>query len=246
MVPETFRVVRQLLNRLDDPVTGEVIKEFQVEVPEGRQQEIKQLCEILGDQVWDTLPLVNDLPLRADKNLTELVLNNTWRASLTVTGQDGLPACPVGGNVLRPATTLKLSLRLPPTFDHTLALERLRQKLQSACPPDARIEISQGHAAPGYNAPVTAPWLKHCLSEVSKTFYGQDFACMGCGGTIPFMGMLGNMFPAAQFVITGVLGPESNAHGPNEFLEIEFCKKLTCCIAYIVAEHRKVGKLARV
>jgi acetylornithine deacetylase/succinyl-diaminopimelate desuccinylase-like protein len=183
--------------------------------------------------------------MRSDKNLTELVLNNTWRASLTVTGQDGLPACAVGGNVLRPSTTLKLSLRLPPTFDHSVALDRLKMKLQSACPPDAVVEISQGHAAKGYNAPVTAPWLRDCLSRVSRDFYDEEYACMGCGGTIPFMGMLGSMFPSAQFVITGVLGPESNAHGPNEFLEIAFCKKLTACIGHILTEHCKVGKLAR-
>ena len=242
---DSFRVLRHLLDSIENSTTAQVISDFQVEIPAGRQQEIKQLCDILGNEVWDTLPLVNNVPLRSDKNLPELVMNNTWRASLTVTGQDGLPPCATGGNVLRPSTTLKLSLRLPPTYDHSLALTKLQAKLQSACPPDATLEITQGHAARGYDAPVTAAWLASCLSEVSRSFYGFDYASMGCGGTIPFMGMLGSMFPAAQFVITGLLGPESNAHGPNEFLEIDFCKKLTCCIAHIVAEHRKVGKLAR-
>ena len=65
-------------------------------------------------------------------------------------------------------------------------------------------------------------------------------ACsMGEGGSIPFMGMLGKKFPQAQFAIVGVLGPKSNAHGPNEFIHIDFTKKLMGCVAGVVADHYK-------
>ena len=60
---------------------------------------------------------------------------------------------------------------------------------------------------------------------------------MGEGGTIPFMGMLGEKFPGAQFMITGVLGPHSNAHGPNEFLHIPTGKRVTAAVARVIADH---------
>ena len=59
---------------------------------------------------------------------------------------------------------------------------------------------------------------------------------MGTGGTIPFMKMLGDRFPACQFFVTGVLGPHSNAHGPNEFLHLETGKRVTCCVAQVLAD----------
>jgi acetylornithine deacetylase/succinyl-diaminopimelate desuccinylase-like protein len=67
--------------------------------------------------------------------------------------------------------------------------------------------------------------------------FGKPVAFHGEGGSIPFMAMLGEKFPGTQFVVTGVLGPHSNAHGPNEFLHIPFAKKLSVCVATILADH---------
>ena len=75
------------------------------------------------------------------------------------------------------------------------------------------------------------------MQQASREFFGKPAMFMGMGGTIPFMAMLGEFFPEAQFVITGVLGPKSNAHGPNEFLHIPYAKKLTACVAQVLADH---------
>jgi acetylornithine deacetylase/succinyl-diaminopimelate desuccinylase-like protein len=81
--------------------------------------------------------------------------------------------------------------------------------------------------------------LTQSLRQSSLDTFGAEACYMGEGGTIPFMAMLGEKFPQAQFLITGVLGPQSNAHGPNEFLHIPTAKKLTACVARVLADHRR-------
>jgi acetylornithine deacetylase/succinyl-diaminopimelate desuccinylase-like protein len=172
-----------------------------------------------------------------DADLAELVLNRTWRPMLSVTGAAGLPAPANAGNVLRPQTQLVLSLRIPPTLDGDTAARRLKEILEANPPYDAKVTFEYGQSATGWHAPVTAPWLEHAINAASVRNYGQPAMWLGEGGTIPFMAMLGQKFPQAQFLITGVLGPHSNAHGPNEFLHIGYAKKLTACVADIVAAH---------
>jgi acetylornithine deacetylase/succinyl-diaminopimelate desuccinylase-like protein len=168
---------------------------------------------------------------------SEALLNRTWRPALSVTGADGLPAIADAGNVLRPRTALKLSLRLPPSVDGASAQDAMRKLLEANPPHGASVRFESEEAATGWNAPPTAPWLAQALREASETFYGKPSAAMGEGGSIPFMTMLGKHFPQAQFLITGVLGPKSNAHGPNEFLHIPYATKLTSCVATVLAAH---------
>jgi acetylornithine deacetylase/succinyl-diaminopimelate desuccinylase-like protein len=165
----------------------------------------------------------------------ELILNRTWRSCLAITGADGLPSTKNAGNVLRPYTALKLSLRIPPTVDSTLALATVRQTLEANAPYNARVEFEADSAATGWNAPAFAPWLSLALDAASIHYFGKPAAYMGEGGTIPFMSMLGVKFPNAQMLVTGVLGPKSNAHGPNEFLHIEYAKKVTAATAMVIA-----------
>jgi len=234
---DSFRVIRQILSAVEDEKTAVMVKDFHVDIPEDRLDETRRLCEILGDGIWSKFPLVNKQPLRTDKNNIELSLNRTWRPNITITGQDGLPANSVAGNVLRPSTTVKISMRLPPTFDHTKAFPIFERLLKAATPPDAKMELFGQFTAPGWNAPRLEPWLKTALDTASETYLGSPAGFIGEGGSIPFMGMLGVLFPKAQFVVTGVLGPQSNAHGPNEFLEIEYCKRVICCVSAVVASH---------
>ena len=152
-------------------------------------------------------------------------------------GADGLPAIADAGNVLRPRTSLKLSLRLPPPVDGAAAAKALKRLLEADPPHGATVRFESDEGATGWNAPPTAPWLERALDEASRKFYGKPAAAMGEGGTIPFMAMLGKHFPEAQFLITGVLGPHSNAHGPNEFLHIPYATKLTACVATVLAAH---------
>jgi acetylornithine deacetylase/succinyl-diaminopimelate desuccinylase-like protein len=168
----------------------------------------------------------------------EAILNRTWRPALSVTGAAGFPSIDSAGNVLRPKTTFKLSMRIPPTVDGERATWALRKALTENPPYAARVTFEADHGATGWNAPDTAPWLKQAFEAASRNVYQRDVAWIGEGGTIPFMSMLGAKFPRAQFFITGVLGPHSNAHGPNEFLHVPYAKKLTAAVASVVAAVR--------
>jgi len=170
---------------------------------------------------------------------TELIINSTWRATLAVTGADGLPPVLSAGNVLLPELAVKLSLRLPPTCDAERAVRAVREALEREPPYGAQVSFEEPSANGGWNAPTFAPWLEESIARASRAVYGKTAVNIGCGGTIPFMGMLGERFPRTQFFITGVLGPHANAHGPNEFLHIDYAKKLTACVSLVLADHAK-------
>jgi acetylornithine deacetylase/succinyl-diaminopimelate desuccinylase-like protein len=234
IAPSSFRIIRQLLSRLENEETGEIIVEgLKVEIPDHRVKEVQAMVDVLGDEVFDILPWVDGAwPITNDK--MEMVLNNTWRPMLSIVGADGLPTVKDGGNVLRPYTTLKLSLRIPPTLDAIAAKKIVEDLLIDNPPYGAKVTMEFEEPATGWEAPPLADWLDDAIQNASKTFYEKPALAMGEGGTIPFMSMLGKKFPAAQFVITGVLGPQANAHGPNEFLHISYAKKLTACIGLII------------
>jgi acetylornithine deacetylase/succinyl-diaminopimelate desuccinylase-like protein len=139
--------------------------------------------------------------------------------------------------VLRPGTALKLSFRLPPTCDPDAALAAVTEALESDPPYGARVEFTGADSAPGWNAPPTAPWLADALDRASTAAFGEPARTFGEGGTIPFMGMLGERFPDAQFVITGVLGPDANAHGPNEYLHLPTARRLSIAVAHVLDAH---------
>lgn len=237
IVPSSFRVLRQLLSRLEDETTGLILpQELAVDIPDQRREQAQEVAKVLADEVTSKFPWAGNMHAVSD-DPTELVLNRTWRPALAITGQEGMPALKDAGNVLRPYTTLALSLRIPPTLDPKKAKDVLEKVLTSDPPYGAKVTLQCHEPAPGWNAPELAPWLGDALEEASETFYGKPALHMGEGGSIPFMGMLGEKFPEAQFVITGVLGPQSNAHGPNEFLHIEYAKKLTGCVCHVIERH---------
>ena len=234
IAPSSFRLVRELLSRLENEDTGHIIVEnLKVEIPEYRIKEIKAMVNTLGNEVYNTLPWVAGAgPITNDK--VEMVMNNTWLPMLSVVAADGLPAVKDGGNVLRPYTTIKLSLRIPPTLDANAAQSIVEELFTSNPPYGAAVSMEFEEPATGWEAPPLAQWLDDAIQHASETVYSKPALAMGEGGTIPFMSMLGEKFPEAQFVITGVLGPYSNAHGPNEFLHIPYAKKLTSCVGMII------------
>jgi len=239
IVASSFRIVRQLLSRLEDEYTGAIKpKEFHVDIPAERRKQARAAANTLGTSVYDKFPFVPSMKPLVD-DLPELVLNRTWRPALSITGADGLPALANAGNVLRPTTAVKVSLRLPPPLDGAKATAVLKTLFEHDPPYGAKVEFIPEEPATGWNAPPLAAWLQKSLKEASETFFGKPAMYMGEGGTIPFMGMLGAKFPQAQFVITGVLGPQSNAHGPNEFLHIDMGKKVTACVAKVLFDHAK-------
>jgi acetylornithine deacetylase/succinyl-diaminopimelate desuccinylase-like protein len=237
LVPSSFRIARQLLDRLENARDGHILPEvFHVSIPEERLQQARQAGQILGDTIWTKFPFEGGTQSMVNEP-SEAVLNRTWRPFLSVVGADGLPSIKDAGNVLRPRTALKLSLRIPPLLDGPTAVREMKKILETDPPQGAKVTFSADQSATGWNAPATAPWLQTAVKEASQAYFGKPAAMMGEGGTIPFMAMLGQQFPDAQFLITGVLGPHSNAHGPNEFLHIEYAKKLTCCVAHVLAAH---------
>jgi acetylornithine deacetylase/succinyl-diaminopimelate desuccinylase-like protein len=237
IVPSSFRILRQLLSRIEDENTGRIIPEiFYADIPTERLQQAQKTASILGKDAYSKYPWAGGTqPMASD--IAEMLLNRTWRPTLSVTGAEGFPELANAGNVLRPQTALKLSIRIPPMVDAATAQARLKEILERDPPYGARIEFDGEPAATGWAAPATKPWLQSTLDEASKTYFGPQSAAMGEGGTIPFMGMLSERFPNAQFMISGLLGPKSNAHGPNEFLHIPTGKKLTAAVADVIAKH---------
>jgi acetylornithine deacetylase/succinyl-diaminopimelate desuccinylase-like protein len=236
VVPSSFRIVRQLLGRIEDAQTGRILlDELHAEIPSARRAQIAASAEVLRHEAVDSLPWAGGTHA-ISTDVTELILNRTWRPALSVTGVDGMPPMASAGNVLRPYTAVKLSMRLPPRVDPARAVAALKAALEKDPPYGAKVTVT-GDAAAGWDAPELAPWLERAMEEASRAYFGKPAMAMGEGGTIPFMAMLGKKFPAAQFLITGVLGPDSNAHGPNEFLHIPTAKRLTCCVAHVIASH---------
>lgn len=237
IVPSSFRVLRQLLSRLEDENTGEILPAaFHVEIPSQRIEQAAVSAKVLGDDMYQRFPFPQGAgPVSKDRE--QLVLNRTWTPFLAVTGAEGLPALGDAGNVMRPSTSVMLSLRLPPTCDADAATEALQRLLEKDPPYGARVSFAAEDGIDGWDAPEISPWLMESIDRASHTYFGREAVHMGEGGSIPFMGMLGEKFPKAQFMITGVLGPHSNAHGPNEFLHLATGKRLTCCVAQVLEDH---------
>jgi acetylornithine deacetylase/succinyl-diaminopimelate desuccinylase-like protein len=237
IVPSSFRVLRSLLSRIEDEASGKIsVDALYVDIPEQRSSQATLAAETLGESVYQKYPWAVATPDPTESPY-ELLLNNTWRPTLSVTGADGLPELVNAGNVQLPYTTLKLSFRLPPTCDADAAATAVKEALESDMHPLTKVEFDAESSMAGWNAPPVADWLEASMQRASDAFFGKPSMYMGTGGTIPFMGMLGEKFPDAQFLVTGLLGPNSNAHGPNEFLHIETGKRLTSCVAQVLQDH---------
>jgi len=237
IVPSSFRVARQLLDRIEDAGSGRILAEaLHDPIPQQRTQQAQHAAEVLGETVHRKFPWKTSQTTPSESAF-ELLLNNTWRPTLSITGADGLPPLASAGNVQLPNLTLKLSFRLPPTCDADAAGSAVKSVLEAEPPGFANTHFEIESAMAGWNAPAVAPWLAASMQEASDVFFGKPSMYMGTGGSIPFMGMLGERFPEAQFLVTGLLGPNSNAHGPNEFLHIDTGKRLTSCVSQVLMDH---------
>src|SRR6478752_3313320 len=239
IAPTAFRILEQLLARIENPVTGDLLlEELQVNLPQDRRVQAMAAAKVLGDEVAGKLPWVKGAHALSD-DPAELIINNSWRPTLAVTGAEGLPPLGSAGNVLLPEVAVKLSLRLPPTCDAERATRAVREALEREPPYGAQVSFEEASGTGGWNAPALAPWLEESITQASRAVYGRAAVHIGCGGTIPFMGMLGERFPQPQFFITGVLGPHANAHGPNESVHLDYAKKLTACVSLVLADHAR-------
>lgn len=243
IVPSSFRILRRLLDRIEDADTGEVVLgELSVDVPAERQSQLRQVADALGDEAG-RFPLVPGArPMGSDAG--DRLVRSTWKPSVAVTGADGLPPVSQAGNVLRPLTRVKLAIRLPPTCDADRAADALEQALCADPPYGAEVRFHLEAADDGWNAPAEPAWLAAALEEASSRAYGVSAGRVGEGGSIPFVSMLARRFPESDLVVTGVLGPGSNAHGPNEFLHLPMARQLTVAVASLLDAHATRGRRA--
>lgn len=239
IVPSCFRILRQLLNRIENETNGEIIlRDLHVDIPLERKTQAEQAAKVLGHSLLDDLPFLPHVEAES-YSLSNLILRRTWQPALSVIGCDGIPIIQNAGNVTLPALSIKLSMRLPPISNPEKAADILKKTLERNPPYHAQVQFTIHELSRGWNAPMLHDWLATSIHQASLQYFGEQTVYMGEGGTIPFMGMLSKKFPQAQFFITGLLGPESNAHGPNEFIHIPTGKKLTACVAAVIADHFK-------
>lgn len=235
IVPETFRVVRQLLDRLDDKVTGKVIPELQCEVPEWKDKEAEFMVGVAGETIYNKYAVHEGAGYCNQNDLKAMYLDNQWGANLSITGADGLPPIQMAGNVVRASTSVRLSMRLPPSMDPSKAQAIMEEKLTKDVPYGAKITLHGGHAGSGWCMKVLHPYLDQAIKEAGSDFWGKPSGSYGMGGSIPFLSELEKMYPETQIVAFGLLGPNSNAHGPNEMINLTYAKKLTCSLAHVIA-----------
>ena len=249
VVPSCFRVFRLLLSRLECERTGRILPDaLTVPIPPAVWRRAAEAADILGDGAYSRFPFVSGAG-PAGRDEVELVLDRTWRAGMTVTGMRGIPdSRETAGNVMLPSLTAKVSFRLPPTLSSLAAAAFIRDELTRDPPYGARVAVSDVDTGDGWAAPELPAWLRDANDEAANRFFDgggttpRPALYLGEGGSIPFMGMLGRKYPRARFLITGVLGPNSNAHGLDECLHLPTAARVTMCVAWVVARHAEEEK----
>lgn len=224
-------IIRELLDRLENSRTGEILlPEFHCRIPENRKEQIRAVADLIGGDLFSHFPWAGQTAMRYD-SATENILEQTWKPQLAVIGAEGLPELQHAGNVLRSETALRLSIRIPPYTEPQAALDAMRAKLTSDVPFNAQASLEDASIAKGWDAPQEAPWLTRAVESIGREVFGKTSAYIPEGGSIPILNLFAQTFPQAQFVVTGVLGPHSNAHGPDEMLDLNYAEKLTCAVA---------------
>lgn len=238
-VRTSSNIASDLISRIENVETGEVVPaDFYVPIPKEREEQIQKAAPLLAEEVRKELEEAGATHLTTD-DPKELIRRLTWKPTLEVIGADDIPATKDAGNVLRPKTTLRLSMRIPPTLDAATAAAKLKELLEANPPKGAKVTFTiNGTPGNGMNVSEHSQTFKKNIADASETYFGGEAKAMGIGGSIPFMRMLQEKFPQAQFLITGVLGPGSNAHGPNEFLDLSYVEKLTAALAGVVSGPR--------
>jgi acetylornithine deacetylase/succinyl-diaminopimelate desuccinylase-like protein len=237
IIPETFRIIRDLLNRIDDPKTGRVVDDFQVEIPQWAKEEAQFMANLSGAEMHTKYDYHEGAkPMDCD-NLPEMYLNNTWRSNLSITGAAGLPDTSIAGNVVRASTSVKLSLRLPPSAKPAETEAKLIEILSKDVPYNAKVTVKGGHAGQGWCMKDQPAWLSSCIKKAGSDFFdGKDAGTYGMGGSIPFLAELDRMYPNTFILALGLIGPKANAHAPNECINLTYAKKLTKALSHLIAE----------
>jgi len=239
VVPSTFRIIRNLLDRIEDSHTGKIlVKNAYTDIPQEKVTRAKFMAQILGKKIYNDFSLLEGCSFEVSEP-HELLLNRSWRPSLSVIGAAGIPSLELAGNLLRPSTTLLIGLRIPPYCKAAQLIEEIKSILESDPPYDAKVTFTPVVIMDGWAAPKMSERLENIISDASRDHFGDEPVYAGCGGTLGTVKFLSKYFGDAQFIITGVEGPDSYAHGPNESLDLTAAKKMTAAVASILAKHSK-------
>lgn len=238
-VADSYFILRRLLDRIENSDTGEIIiPESKVPLPKNRENEIRRLVTIVKDDYIKNYPFFeNTQPIH--KELFDLVVNNTWQSTLAITGADGFPEASTAGNVLRPFSSVRLSFRFPPGVDTQKVGESIVEILSKDPPYNAIVEAKLLSFGNGWNLDEKnySNQLKIVLNNASKRYFNNETEAFGEGGSIPFVQTFNQAYPNADLAVMGVAGPGSSIHGPDENLDLEFCRKFICCIAHMLSEY---------
>ena len=155
---------------------------------------------------------------------------------MAITGASGLPDVAKAGNVLRPSTSARLSLRLPPNADPAKTQAAFVKLLSEDIPYNCKVDIKSGHSGQGWCMKDPEQWMKDAFQDVGTDFFdGNKPGSYGIGGSIPFLAELGKMYPETAIYALGVLGPRANAHAPNECINLDYTKRLTGALSHLIA-----------
>jgi len=236
IVPSSFRILRQLLDRLEDATTGEVlVPEMRAEIPAEHAKAASDIAEEFGDVIAQDLPTLEGVELMG-ASAAERQLRRNWYPTLSVIGMGGIPSPDIAGNVLRPFTTAVLSFRLPPNVDSQVAAAAVEKLLTTDVPSNAKVNVTL-IPADGWVTPEFASWLAPALERASLDAFGRSVGFTGEGGSIPFLGSLAKRYPGVQFVATGVGGPHSNAHAIDEMLDLPMAVGVTNAVITVLSAH---------
>lgn len=235
IIPETARVARVLMDRVDDSNTGKVlIPELQTEIPTWAKEEAKYIANLSGDRMYKKYNFTPGVEAMGQENLPEMYLNNTWRANASITGADGFPPIKSAGNVVRSKTSYRISMRLPPNCKPVQAVKGMHRALSKETPYNCQIELEGNHTGSGWCMKEQAPWFDKALKDIGTEFYGEKPGSYGMGGSIPFLSELEIMFPSTNILALGIIGEKSNAHGPDEGMNLDYTKRLLCCVSHLL------------
>jgi len=235
IIPSSFRVLRQLLDRIEDPMTGKsLLKSCHVTIPQEHKRAAQKLARLLGKTIYTVLPITTTIK-PVTNNLSELLLNRTWRSTLCVTGIAGIPDLQNASNALRPETSAYLSIRTPPTVKPEKVVRELQKILTDNPPYNATITFTPHFHAAGWAATHIAPWLTQVLNHVSLSYFGKPMLQIAEGGNVGVIPLLNEMFPQAQIIPTGAMDMQSHEHAPDESLHLPTAHKITCCLSEILA-----------
>ena len=238
IVPSSFRIARELLERIESGKTGEMVPELQVPVPEQKLKEASANAKLNGSGIHTSLCMCKGVQ-PVTLNLEELYLNNVWKAQMEVIGQGGIPSLAQAGNVLRDHTELLVSLRTPPTLSCTAAFDTIKNILTSQVPYNAKVEVEMESFGDGWFSGHLSAALISTVDKHSMEVFGNPALLYGSGCTIPFIHLIQQQLPKTLLLVTGADLPDSGIHGPNERLDIEFLVRFAKTFACILVDLSK-------